>query len=104
MALSKLFQSRRNELVIPESTRKHPNAREILRVWVANGGLHVSLSAAAWEDPVAWGVVLADLAKHVAKSYHLHKQVDEDEVLNRIKTVMEAELSSTTQPAGKLLS
>ncbi len=104
MPFSKLFQPRRNELVIPESTSTDPNAREILRAWVANGSLPVSLSADAWEDPVSWGVVLADLAKHVAKSYHLQKQVDETEVLNRIKAVMDAELPSATQPEGKLLS
>jgi len=104
MALSRWFKSKSNELIIPESTKTDLKAQEILRAWVANGNLHVSLSVETWNDPTAWGIVLADLAKHVAKAYQLHKQLDEAETLKRIKAVMDAELPSSAQPSGQLLN
>ena len=51
-----------NELLIPEIAESDPNAVEVLHVWVAKGGQHVSISTGIWEDPEAWGIVLADLA------------------------------------------
>jgi hypothetical protein len=38
------------------------------RVWIAKEDQHVSLCAGAWKDPAPWGVVLADLAGHIANA------------------------------------
>ncbi len=53
-------------LTIPEEAQKDKASFEVLRVWIANQAQHVSIRSGAWEDPFAWGIVLADLARHVA--------------------------------------
>jgi hypothetical protein len=58
-----------NELLIPPGAEEDPKAMEVIRVWVAKGGQHVSLNPLVWKDPQAWGIVLADLAGHVANAY-----------------------------------
>lgn len=40
---------------------------EILRVWIGEGDSVVSLEDLFGEDPTPWGMVLADVAIHVAK-------------------------------------
>ena len=47
-----------------------PKAVEVAQVWVALGNQHVSLRPDVWEDPAAWGIVLVDLAKHVANVHY----------------------------------
>src|ERR671923_263754 len=41
---------------------------EVLRAAIVDGGLHVSLRR-AFEDPEAWGMLIADVARHVARIY-----------------------------------
>jgi uncharacterized protein DUF5076 len=53
---------------------------------------HVSLRMGVWEDPAAWGIMLADLARHVAASYAQDARLDPGEALERIKEGLDAEL------------
>jgi hypothetical protein len=57
------------ELVVPPGVKTDPKALELLRIWAAHGQQHVSISAEAWEDPGSWGIMLVDLARHVASYY-----------------------------------
>jgi len=41
---------------------------ELLRAFAADGQLQVALSWDAWPDVSNWGVLLADLARHVANA------------------------------------
>jgi len=41
---------------------------EIVRAVVVDGALHVSLRP-AFDDPQAWGMLLADVARHVSRIY-----------------------------------
>jgi hypothetical protein len=59
----------KQELPIPELALGDDNARELVRVWAAHGAQHVSLATGLWKDPAAWGIMLVDLARHVAKAY-----------------------------------
>jgi hypothetical protein len=59
--------SEKDELVIPGEAKRDVNSFEVLRVWIANNGQHVSLKVGVWKDPTAWGIMLADLAGHIAK-------------------------------------
>ena len=45
--------------------RKKPDAREIVRVWAADGDIQVVLES-AFDDPFIWGMLLVDLLGHVA--------------------------------------
>jgi len=60
---------RHPELKIQDAAKADPQARKILRIWLGGGGQHMSFKIGVWDDPAAWGVMLADLARHVANSY-----------------------------------
>ena len=95
--------SDRDQLIIPSPAKTDPSSFELLRVWVANKGQHVSIRVGVWKDPAAWGIVLADLARHIANAYESDAGLSQAETLSRIKTGFEAELSSETdRPLGKV--
>ena len=70
----------RNELQIPAAARTDAKSFELLRAWIADSDLHVSLQLGGWEEPSPWGVVLADLARHVANFYVEKKGMNREEV------------------------
>lgn len=59
-------------LAIPPAALRDVNAVELARVWIAEQGLHCSLKFGLYADDgvaretTAWGIILADLAGHVA--------------------------------------
>ncbi len=92
-----------HQLLIPEAARKNQESLEILRVWIAGEQQHVSIRVGMWEDPASWGIMLADLARHVANSYQ-DKGFDRTKTLRRIQAALDAELSSPTdEPSGQTL-
>lgn len=92
------------ELPIPPIAALSTSALEIVRVWAAEGSQHVSLATGLWPNPAAWGIMLADLARHVAKSYAETGSLDASSALDRIREALDAELSSPTEePSGELL-
>lgn len=92
-----------DQLLIPDAAKKDPQSFEVLRVWVANKGQHVSLRVAVWSDPAAWGIMLADLAGHLANSYQQDAGLDRPKTLQRIKDAWDAEFSSPTdEPSGQV--
>ena len=85
--------SQKDALRIPAAAMKDPRSMEILRVWVASGEQHVALSFGMWEDASSWGVLLADLARHIAEAHaQQDDQVDPEDFLESIRSGMEAEL------------
>jgi len=92
-----------DQLEVPVAAKTDPRSFELLRVWVANQEQHVSLRAGVWDDPAAWGIMLADLARHVANSYQDHNGFDGLQVLQRIKAARIAELATPTdEPSGQM--
>jgi hypothetical protein len=67
-------------------------AMEVIRVWVAKRGQHVSLNPLVWKDPQAWGIVLADLAGHVANAYEQAVGLDRGGAMRKITDLLVAEL------------
>lgn len=88
--------SQTEQLQIPEMATKDTSSYELLRVWVANRGQHVSLRAGTWDDPAAWGIMLADLAHHIVNSYVQTVGLDPVKTLQRIRAGFDAELGSPT--------
>ncbi len=76
-------------LPVPSAAQSDAKAFELLRVWVANGQQHVSLATDVWPDPAAWGIMMVDLAKHVASAYQKTSGKDFGEMLQRIKAGFE---------------
>ncbi len=88
----KKSDSAKNQLVIPPGAADDPKAFELVRAWVAQGDLHVSLQMGGWDDPTAWGVVLADLVRHVARFYEEQKHLRPEQTIARVRDAMDAEL------------
>src|SRR4051812_1245332 len=85
-------------LIIPPEALEQGGV-EVLRAAVVDGGLHVSLRR-AFDDPEAWGMLIADVARHVARIYATEKNMSEDETLARIRGIFEAEMDSPTDPGS----
>ncbi len=93
----------KNELLVPPIAESDPNAIEVVRVWVAKGGQHVSINPLVWKDPQAWGIVLADLAGHVANAYEQALGLDRKQTMKKITDLLMAELTNPTDTArGKM--
>ena len=74
-----------SELPIPTKAEHDPRSIELARVWAAGGCQHVSLNVVLWSDPAAWGIMLVDLARHVASAYRETQGSDLDKTLARIR-------------------
>jgi hypothetical protein len=70
---------------------------EVLRAAIIDEGLHVSLQR-AFDDPGVWGVMLADIARHVARAYAYASATgaDEDEIAEEIRRLFIAEFDAPT--------
>jgi len=73
---------------------------EAIRVWVAKRGQHVSLNPLVWKDPQAWGIVLADLAGHVANAYEQTLGLDRGETMRKITDLLMAVNNPTDSARG----
>jgi len=91
-----------NELVIPTEAELDTKAGELLRAWVVKGALHCSLKPTVWPDPGNWGILLADVARHVARAMQLHDGRLPTETIARITHVFNAEIETPTdKPNGE---
>jgi Domain of unknown function (DUF5076) len=70
---------------------------EVLRAVIVDGGLQVSLRR-AFDDPDAWGMLMADVARHIARIYAKETALQEPEVLERVREIFDAEMDVPTDP------
>ena len=70
---------------------------EVLRAAIVQGGLHVSLRR-AFDDPEAWGMLIADVTRHVARIYAAEEKFREQETIERIRAIYDAEMDAPTDP------
>jgi hypothetical protein len=91
-------------LSIPPVAQRDKASFEVLRVWIAEQGQHVSIRSGAWEDPFAWGIVLADLARHIAHAHEIQNEgTDTDAFLQRLLEGFQAEIDNPTdEPEGEV--
>ena len=68
---------------------------EVLRAAIAEGNLHVSLRR-SFDEPEVWGVLLADIARHVGRIYALEASMREEDVVERVRVMFEAEMDRPT--------
>ena len=68
---------------------------EVLRAVVVDGALHVSLRR-AFDDPEAWGMLIADITRHVGRIYA--DTFREDETLERVRAIFDAEMDAPSDP------
>jgi Domain of unknown function (DUF5076) len=91
-------------LSIPPVAQRDKASFEVLRVWIAEQGQHVSIRSGAWDDPFAWGIVLADLARHIALAHEMqNEKIDKEAFLERLLEGFSAEIDSPTdEPEGEV--
>ena len=70
---------------------------EVLRAAIVDGGLHVSLIR-AFDDPQAWGMLIADVARHAARVFAKETKLSEDQALELIRAIFEAEMDAPADP------
>jgi hypothetical protein len=63
---------------------------------VAGGKLTCALNVGLWDDPSAWGILLADVARHVADAQFRMAGHNPKETLAKIRRLFEAEFSRPT--------
>ena len=68
---------------------------EVLRAVIVDGALHVSLRR-AFDDPEAWGMLIADITRHVSRIYA--DKFPEGETVERIRSIYDAEMDAPTDP------
>lgn len=82
-------------LSVPPIATDNAAAVEVLRVWAAPGSPQQLCLQTTWNDPGAWGLVIVDIARHVAKAYEAEGR-SAKEVLERIRAIWDAEWSAPT--------
>ena len=68
---------------------------EVMRAVIVEGALHVSLRR-AFDDPEAFGMMIADITRHVGRIYA--DKFREEETVERIRAIYDAEMDAPTDP------
>ncbi|MFK8080642.1 MAG: DUF5076 domain-containing protein [Granulosicoccus sp.] len=85
------------ELATTENIKEHADAMELLRVWHVNGNQEFIIATQVWEDPAAWGLLLADLARQIANTYGGNTVYENrQQVLQRLKEGFDVEWENPT--------
>mgnify|MGYP001546675744 CR=1 FL=1 len=86
------------ELPLPEGIDGDPDAMEMVRVWIGNKNIQVSMLLGMWEqasdndidEREAWGELLADLVRHIAngltQSHDYNTTASEMRIANALLT------------------
>ena len=92
--------TKEGELVVPPKAEAASDAFEIMRVWLLDSGPTISLLPNTWSDPGAWGLLLVDVAQHVASALSAGDKNKRREILDRIGKAIQAEWSHPTGDAS----
>jgi hypothetical protein len=84
-----------NQLAPPPNALNSSNSGEILRAWIVDGGLEVSLTR-AFDQPDTWGLLLIDVARHGSRMFEHQGVCSEAEAMAAITKMMSAELARPT--------
>lgn len=92
-----MFEKRENKnfLAPPPVAAENLAAVEVLRVWAVRGSPQQLTLRTTWTDPGAWGLLLVDVARHVAQAYEAEGRSQYD-VLRRIRELWDVEWSNST--------
>jgi hypothetical protein len=77
---------------------------EVLRTAIVNDDVHVTLRP-AFEEPQAWGLLLAQVIRNVGRAYAQQPRFKEEEVIAQVRQALEQELQrqpTSTSPVTKL--
>jgi hypothetical protein len=83
------------EQPLPPDVIGREDATEVLRAFVVDGGLSIAFTR-AFEEPEMWGLLLVDIARHAARAFARESEYSEEEALERILDMFEAEIQRPT--------
>lgn len=90
-----------NELAIPLTALSDDDAVEMLRIWIADGSIRVTPNLGVWADAdvevdeaEAWGQLLSDTIKHIARGLYLSHGMNKVETTMRLREALLWNLSS----------
>lgn len=89
-----------DDLPAPEIAA-NSQSMELLRIWLIDGAPHFVITPNLWNDPAAWGLLLADVMRHLGNAYEVEGK-DKDAVIARIKAAFDAEWDEPTSSAKPL--
>jgi len=89
----------------PPAAARDENAIQMLGAWIAENGLHCSLKIGMWhesgrKESPSWGILLADVIRHIANAMAEREGLDQDETIARITESLERELDEPTSRAS----
>ncbi len=91
-----------HQLTIPPAAIADSDSIELIRAWIADEGLHCSLKVGVWQGPevddetTGWGILLADVIRHVADDLHRSHGRESGRTIDAIRAVLESELDEPT--------
>jgi hypothetical protein len=90
--------SSRNELPVPAAAKRSADSVEIIRAWIAEEGLHCSLSIGNWpeNESIGWGILLSDVVRHVADALRKEQGIEQAETIRQIRITLNKELDHPT--------
>jgi hypothetical protein len=68
---------------------------EVLRAAIAEGNLHVTLRR-AFDEPETWGILLADVVRHIGRIYALEAGMRGEQVVEKVWAMFDAEMERST--------
>jgi hypothetical protein len=87
-----------NSLQIPQGAFQSTDAKEVLRARIVDEGLHVSLNPTVFEHAEVFGVLLSDVAHHIAKAREAEGLDEANDTIDAIRRVFVRE---TWQPSDQ---
>lgn len=91
---------------IPEAAVEDENSIEMMRVWIAQKKMHTSLNIGIYHgrqnvsEEKAWGILLADAARHVANALQERYGIAKEDALTSIRHSLDTELGLPTSHVG----
>ena len=88
-------------LGVPPAAQRDENAVQMLSAWIAEKGLHCSLNVGMWHaqgmsEPRSWGILLADVVRHLASAIQEEQGVIADVTEKHIVESLLKELDEPT--------
>ncbi|WP_081767115.1 DUF5076 domain-containing protein [Hylemonella gracilis] len=91
-------------LTIPQAAQRDQNSVQMLSAWIAERGLHCTLNIGFFEsaghtEAKAWGILLADLVRHIGNAVAVERGTPADETVTAVFTAIQSELDFPTSSA-----
>ena len=93
----------RGSLAAPAASVRDDRSFEIVRIWVVADHQEFVIKPRVWGDPAAWGLLIADLMRHVARAIEKQEGRSYQDALARIREGFEAEMSMPMDPDGPVV-